>query len=119
MLLYKKQLFDASLAVFEQLNINDSIKCRLNIKVLACFSANLESDLFTDEHSDNEKMPIDISSIDFALQRINAYKAVCEKLKLNDKRQKDILGEFGIILQRNLFYGKELKYERNNSDTST
>ena len=52
-------------------------------------------------------MPVQLSSMDFTMHRIAAYKAACTGLKLEDKRQKNMLGEFGVTLQRNLFYGKE------------
>lgn len=107
MLLYPQQLFETSKDTFRTLNNESTVICKVDLKVLARFSAVLERELFKKRADYELDMPIEISSIDFALARIEAYKKACESLQLKDKRQKNLLGDFGIKLQRNLFYGKE------------
>ena len=107
MLLYPNQLFEESKATFMTLRSSDVIKCRQDINVITRFSAILHRMIFAAHKNYAADMPAQLSSIDFAMHRISAYKAACEGLKLEDKRQKNMLGEFGITLQRNLYNGKE------------
>ena len=107
MLLYPNQLFEESKATFSTLHNSDVIKCKLDLKVLARFSANLKHEIFNVNNNHAADMPVQLSSMDFTMHRIAAYKAACTGLKVEDKRQKNMLGEFGVTLQRNLFYGKE------------
>lgn len=107
MLLYSQQLFETSKDIFRAINNETNVVCKVDIKVLARFSAVLERELFKQRADYELDMPIEVSSIEFAIARIEAYKKACESLKLTDKRQKNLLGDFGIKLQRNLFYRKE------------
>lgn len=107
MLLYAKQLLHASIDTFNKLQSDDEIKCKLDLWTITRFSGALHRELFGTADVHSAEMPIQISSIDFAVARFEAYKKACEMLKLQDKRSKNLLGDFGIQLQRNLFHGKE------------
>ena len=107
MLLYAKQLLHASLDTFNRLNNDSEIKCKLDFMTIGRFSGALHKELFGDIDIHSAEKPIEISSIDFAVARFAAYKKACTALKQEDKRSRNLLGDFGIMLQRNLFKGKE------------
>ena len=107
MLLNSQQLFETSKDTFMALDNESTVICKVDIRMLARFSAVLEQELFKKRADYEVDMPIEISSIEFAMARIESYKKACESLQLKDKRQKNLIGKFGMKLQRNLFYGKE------------
>ena len=107
MLLYAKQLLHVSLDTFNRLQNDNKIKCKLDLWTISKFSGTLHRELFGAEDVHSAEMPIQLSDMDFTMARIEAYKKACEKLKLTDKRSKNLLAEFGMTLQRNLFNGKE------------
>lgn len=107
MLLYAKQLLEASLDTFNRLKDDSELKCKLDIITISRFSGALHSELFGNIDIRSAEKPIEISSIDFAVARFDAYKKACTALKPEDKRSRNLLGDFGIMLQRNLFKEKE------------
>lgn len=103
MLLYKKTLWHKSLETFQSVKTQGIIKDNNDIANLAGFSAELQRTLFNKENCPVEGMPIEIGELDFTMARMDAYKAVCQKKKIEDKWRKNVLGEFSMTLQKNIF----------------
>ena len=103
MLLYKKRLRSASFTTFQELKTKGIINSYDDAGNLACFSSELERNIFTKEACPVEGMPIDISDISFTMARIDAYRNACQRKRLEDRWRKNVISEFSIALQKSLF----------------
>lgn len=103
MLLYKKTLWHKSLETFQSVKTQGIIKDNDDIANLAGYSAELQRTLFNKENCPVEGMPIEVGSLDFTMARMDAYKTVCQKKKIEDKRRKDVVANFSMALQKNIF----------------
>lgn len=103
MLLYKKTLWHKSLETFQSVKTQGIIKDNNDIANLAGFSAELQRTLFNEESCPVEGMPIEVGSLDFTMARMDAFRAVCLKKKIEDRQRMNVIADFGIALQKNIF----------------
>ncbi len=96
MILNSKTFFNIQLDIFRMFRDKDAIEPE-DIKPLADFSKSLHWAVFGG--GVDTVMPVDIDSIDFALRRIDVFK----QMRPKDKRQKNLLQDFGMAVQKRLF----------------